>query len=102
GTIDGVTPNDNQDPDVGSNNLQNFPVISSAKVTGTTYKVTGTFNSTPNTSNYTLEFFKNASCDGSGNGEGQTYLGNLAGVSTDASGDAAFTFFSSSPFGVRD
>jgi hypothetical protein len=43
---DGVTPNDAKDPDGGPNGLQNFPVITSALVTGSTKTVAGTLNST--------------------------------------------------------
>ena len=40
---------------------------------------------------YRLEFFSNASCDASGNGEGKTYLGTK-NVTTNGSGNASFTF----------
>ena len=50
---DGVTSNDTKDPDTGSNNRQNFPVIDSA-TRGTTFPVRttieGTLNSNPNQS----------------------------------------------------
>ena len=103
GTNDGATANDNQDPDIGSNNLQNFPVLATARVTATGFEVTGTLNTTPNSSNgYTIEFFKNSACDGSGNGEGQTYLGNLTTGNTDANGNVPFTFNSPAPFAAGD
>ncbi|HMC69127.1 MAG TPA: CSLREA domain-containing protein, partial [Mycobacteriales bacterium] len=66
---DGVTPNDAQDADTGANNLQNFPVINTALVTGSTRTITGTLNSKPNQT-FTIDFYSNASCDTSGNGEG--------------------------------
>jgi CSLREA domain-containing protein len=91
GTNDGVTPNDNQDPDVGSNNLQNYPVITSSKVTGVTKTITGTLNTTPGGTGYVIEFFSNTVCDGT-NGEGKTYLGNVFTGNTDANGDVSFTF----------
>src|SRR6185503_14594063 len=103
GTIDVVTPNDNQDTDEGGNHLQNFPVITTAKVTGATYKITGTLNTTPNSSSgYTIEFFKNTACDGSGNGEGQTHLGSVVTGNTDASGNVAFTFNSVTAFAAGE
>ena len=93
----GVTPNDNGDADVGANNLQNFPVLDSAVNTGTT-TVTGTLNSLPN-SDFRLEFFSNSALDPSGHGEGETFLGSTD-VSTDAGGDAPFSF--NSPIAVAD
>src|SRR5262249_53383820 len=45
---DGVTPNDPGDPDTGSNNLQNFPVLASAVIFGSTLEIDGTLNSTAN------------------------------------------------------
>ena len=82
----GVTTNDSGDTDAGSNNLQNFPVLSSAN--GTT--ITGTLNSTA-IRNFTLQFFAGAVADGSGYGEGQTYLGETM-VGTGGLGDASFSF----------
>ncbi|HEX8071742.1 MAG TPA: FG-GAP-like repeat-containing protein [Pyrinomonadaceae bacterium] len=84
----GVTPNDAGDGDTGANNLQNFPVITSAQAGGATTAVAGTLNSAANTQ-YTIEFFSNAACDASGNGEGRTFLGSTT-VTTDASGNATF------------
>jgi CSLREA domain-containing protein len=92
---DGVTPNDADDTDTGANDLQNFPVVTSA-VTSSTTTIKGTLNSTPSTT-FTVEFFSNASCDASGNGEGQNFVGSLTNVTTDANGDATFTFQTASP-----
>jgi hypothetical protein len=72
---DGVTPNDAGDVDGGQNLKQNFPVLTDVVATtagGTT--ITGTLNSTANTS-FRLEFFANVASDPSGFGEGQRYLG---------------------------
>ena len=88
---DGVTANDAKDPDSGPNSLQNFPVITSALVTGSTKTITGTLNSTVGDS-FTIDFYQNPSCDTSGNGEGKTYLGSITTAATDASGDVSFTF----------
>ena len=97
---DGVTANDNCDLDPGSNNLQNFPVITSASSSGVSTTIVGTLNSTPGTT-FTIEFYANASCDASGNGEGQTFLGSTA-VTTAASPDCSASFnvtFGSAPSG---
>ena len=71
---DGVTPNDSGDTDVGGNNLQNFPVLTEAGSDGSGTVVRGSLNSRPDR-DYRLEFFANAACDSSGNGEGERYLG---------------------------
>ncbi len=86
GTTRGVTPNDAGDADLGANTLQNFPVITSSLTT--TVTVTGSLNSNANTT-FRLEFFSQPGCDGSGNGEGQTFLGTM-NVTTDATGNVSF------------
>jgi len=85
---DSVTSNDPGDSDTGPNNLQNFPVLLSVISTGASTSVQGTLNSLPSTA-YQIEFYSSPSCDASGNGEGQTFLGEAA-VATDASGNASF------------
>ena len=88
---DGVTSNDQGDPDTGANNLQNYPVLTSA-VTDSTTLVQGTFNGLPNQT-FFIEFFSNDVADPSGFGEGQTLLG-FQRVSTNSSGDATISFVS--------
>ena len=84
-----VTANDAGDADTGANNLQNFPVLTSAHVDSSTQlTVVGTLNSTAS-SFFRVEFFSNAVADGSGYGEGQTYLG-FVNVTTNASGNVGF------------
>lgn len=80
---DGITENDAADPDAGTNELQNFPVLESV-VNGST-RILGAFNSTPKAV-FRVEFFFSSQCDPSGNGEGQHYLGFLPLV-TDATGN---------------
>ncbi|MGH3090634.1 MAG: Ig-like domain-containing protein [Rubrobacteraceae bacterium] len=82
-------PNDPQDPDTGPNNQQNYPVLTSASSSGGSTTVAGTLDSTPSR-DFTLEFFSSPSCDASGNGEGETFLGSTD-VTTDAGGIADFT-----------
>ncbi|MEB3356530.1 MAG: lamin tail domain-containing protein [Synechococcales bacterium] len=84
----GVTTNDVGDGDSGANGLQNFPVITSAVLANGTVKVEGTLNSNATTS-YRIEFFASPSADGSGHGEGKTFLGSHD-VVTNGSGAASF------------
>ena len=80
-----VQDNDNLDSDTGSNDLQNFPTISSVLSNdGTVVQVAGSINSTANTT-LTLDFYGNSN----GDGEGEYYIGELT-VTTDANGDATF------------
>jgi len=85
---DGVTPNDPGDSDTGPNSLQNFPILSSAVSDGISTRVQGTLDSFPAT-RFAIEFFASPSCDSSGNGEGQTLLGETS-VTTDTFGKASF------------
>ena len=84
----GVTANDNLDGDTGANNLQNFPVLTSASTSGGGVNIQGTLNSTAS-STFTLHFYSSANGDPSGFGEGQTFLGTTT-VNTDGSGNAGF------------
>jgi parallel beta-helix repeat protein len=84
---DGPTANDPGDADSGPNGLQNYPIITHATA-GAGVTITGSLSSTPN-STYTVEFFLNASCHGSGFGEGKTFVGSTS-VTTDGSGTAPF------------
>lgn len=92
---EGHTPNDPGDGDTGPNNLQNFPVLSSAHFDGSVLSIEGTLNSKSN-SRFELEFFMNPQCDippfGPSAGEGKVWLGTIT-VQTNGSGNASFTFF---------
>lgn len=81
----GVNPNNTATP---ANNGQNYPVITSASISSGSVTIVGTINSSAN-QNYHLEFFSNAACDASGNGEGQAFLGTT-NVLTDGAGSASF------------
>jgi CSLREA domain-containing protein len=84
---DGVTANDNKDPDTGPNKLQNFPVITSASTT----TVTGSLNSRPSKT-FTIQFFSNPAPNfPTGFGEGETFLGEKT-VTTNDRGRATFNF----------
>ncbi|MET0647259.1 MAG: Calx-beta domain-containing protein, partial [Pyrinomonadaceae bacterium] len=83
-----VNRNDAGDADEGGNHLQNFPNVTSfANVAGGT-NVKGTLASKPSTQ-YRVDFYSNAACDPSGNGEGARPVGNTQ-VTTDAAGNASF------------
>ena len=84
---DGVTLNDSAGH-VGPNDYQNFPVITAVSSAGGTTTVSGTLNSTPNTT-FALDFYTLSSINASGYGEGRHVLGS-AQVVTDASGHASF------------
>ena len=92
-SLDGVTGNDNCDADAGPNRLQNFPVLTSAISGATDTTILGTLNSTASTT-FRIEFFANAACSGSGNGEGKTFIGST-NVTTDAGCSANIQFHSS-------
>ncbi len=80
---DGVTPNDPGDTD----GIQNYPVLTSA-ITTTATTVTGTLNSVSNTS-FQIELYSNSL--GPNYRAGEQSLG-IVDVTTDANGNASFTF----------
>lgn len=73
----------------GGNNLQNFPVLTSAASSGGSTTIIGRLNSTANKT-FRLEFFSNSALDPSGYGEGQRFIG-YQNVTTNSSGNASFT-----------
>ena len=87
---DGVTPNDPFDVDGGSNDLQNFPLITSVVPGASTTHVEGLLRSSSSTS-YELDFFAAPVCHSRPQGplQAETYLGTLD-VTTDGSGLASF------------
>lgn len=87
-----VTANDPDDSDTGPNNLQSFPVITSAIRSNTTTltTITGIVDSTAST-DFTIQCFL-AEGDPSGHGEGQAFLGSTT-TTTNANGDAGFACF---------
>lgn len=74
----GVTSNDPCDLDTGGNQLQNFPVLTHALARSGTF-ITGSLPST-SSSTFLLQFFASPTCDKSGYGQGQFYLGDAAVV----------------------
>jgi hypothetical protein len=85
---DGLTPNE-QGTMPGPNNLQNFPVLSAATALAGGTLVTGTLNSTPNTT-FAVDVYANDAVDPTAHGQGKYFLGAIS-VTTDASGNACFS-----------
>jgi hypothetical protein len=99
GNPDGLTPNDPCDADGGpapdgdpantqSNDLQNFPVLNSARAIGNDLRVEGELNSWPERW-YRIEFFRTPAGDNVGRGEGKFFIGAIR-VFVDASCTATF------------
>jgi hypothetical protein len=94
----GVTPNDGNDgptvppydQDAGVNGLQNFPVLTSAVISGGATTVTGILRTTAST-DVVIDLYYNTVCDPSGYGEGQTWFGSISGLTTDAVGNLPFS-----------
>jgi hypothetical protein len=80
---DGPTANDACDGDTGGNNLQNFPILTSAQSTGSSITIAGTLNSTLSTT-FTVEFFSN-----SAGSQGRTFLGSTT-TTTNGACNASF------------
>ncbi|MCI0745849.1 MAG: immunoglobulin domain-containing protein [Verrucomicrobia subdivision 3 bacterium] len=72
-TTAGVTANDSCDGDSGPNLQQNYPTLVSATA-GSQTVIQGTLNSRASMT-YLIQFYSSPACDPSGNGEGQTFLG---------------------------
>ena len=92
----GVTANDAGDADMGPNQLQNYPILTSAAARSATTTITGTFHSAPNRA-YIVDIYRGTSPDPSGHGEGQSYVGTTS-LSTDANGNGSFTMSDSGNF----
>ena len=93
---DGLTPNDGDDSDGGSNLRQNYPVLATA----IDNEISGTLTSTANQT-YTIDFYRNSSCDSSGHGEGESWLGSTV-ASTNGAGVANFSITLASPLVVGE
>jgi hypothetical protein len=74
----------------GGNRAQASPFLTAAASGGGITIITGLLTSAPNTT-FVLEFFANTTCDASGSGEGERFLG-FATVLSDFFGTASFTF----------
>ncbi|BAQ66285.1 S-layer family protein [Geminocystis sp. NIES-3709] len=83
---DGITANDPNDTDTGTNNRQNYPLIT---IDNSGF-INGFLNSNPN-STIRIEYFSNTTPDASGKGEGETFIG-FEDVTTDSNGNATLNF----------
>lgn len=82
---DGADTNDSGDADIGENERQNYPLLTT---TPGSLTVRGRLNSHASTQ-YIIDIYRNAACDPSGYGEGQQYLTALTATANSA-GDAEF------------
>ena len=91
----GINTNDVFDADSGANNLQNFPVLTNARIAFSALTVQGALSSAPGSS-YRLEFFATPTWDATNIPEGKIFLGST-NVTTDGSGNASFTAVATIP-----
>ena len=98
---DGVTPNDVGDTDTGTNRLMNFPVLNSITPTVTGGTVNATLDvATGNASfNVSVQFFASSSCDPSGHGEGESFLGSVSVTAAAAASGFTFNYTAAQVFG---
>lgn len=82
-------PNDAGDGDTGGNQLQNYPRMTSASVSGGATTVAGFLNSTPSTS-FLIQVFADSQCDPTGFGEGRYPIGQST-QTTNATGFVSFS-----------
>ena len=89
----GVLPNDDDGVTVGlANEGQNYPVLTSALGGYASGRIAGTLTTTPG--DYTVDFYMGNACDGSGYGEGRTWIrGATITVPTPQSGDQGTATF---------
>jgi hypothetical protein len=84
----GVTINSTGGPNSGPNDLQNYPVLNSARLSGSDLIVTGMLNSVANTT-FRIEVFASDSAYSNGYGQGEQFLGYVT-VTTNANGNGSF------------
>ncbi len=91
-----ITPNDTGDGDTGPNQLQNYPVLSTATVNASGTTIAGSLNSNAST-RYRIEFFSAVPSQFNANGRGSSaqFLGYTT-VTTDSGGNASFSHLLSS------
>jgi hypothetical protein len=75
----------------GPNNLQDFPVVTSAVVSGSNVTVSGTLNTTVDTAPFSVDVYASPTADPTYYGQGQYYLGATSIASGSSSFSATFT-----------
>jgi hypothetical protein len=85
----GLAIDDSLDNDTGPNDLQNFPLLDSSRVTESGLLIHGRLNSKPN-SHFQIDFYANEDFDQSHFGEGQSWSAQIE-VVTDIGGNASFS-----------
>jgi titin len=85
----GVTANHAGGDVPGPNNLQNYPVLTSASVYSNSMVIAGTLNSNPNRS-YLIDIYRNTNADPSGYGQGQFFAGAII-LQTASTGNGSFS-----------
>jgi hypothetical protein len=83
---DGPTPNDVDDADMGANNLQNYPVLTSARTGRSATIISGNLDSAPDQT-FLIQLFSNPG----GTDEGRKLIGQVR-VTTNGNGDASFKY----------
>ena len=85
----GVNGNDAGDTDSGTNNQQNFPLLTAADLNGGDLTIQGTLNSTPSTV-FDIDIFSSGTADVAAAGQAETFLGTFS-ITTDGLGDSTFS-----------
>jgi hypothetical protein len=84
----GITANDSCDADIGANDLQNYPVLTSAVPGSSQITIQGSLNSTSNNT-FMIQFFSSPTPDTLGYGGATTFLGSTY-IITDSSCRVSF------------
>ena len=84
-----MTNNDNKDPDVGPNNLQNFPTISTVTYSSGALKCVGNLNSVPSKT-FTIDIYAVNASNSVLHGGTMAFVGSKS-VTTDTGGNASFS-----------
>jgi hypothetical protein len=85
---DSVTANDSGDADTGANDLQNYPVITSAVASNGNVSITGTLNSLAS-KQFSIDLYSSPALNNQGRAEAKKYLVTVL-PTTDGSGNANF------------